>query len=196
MIDLSLFLHKLLAFKFNLFALSWSTSCQFLILIFIQLTKPCIDNFLKYFIWSWTQIHIWHFYNHCNVQCWDFDLWSKMMGTKQIDHKKSSPKFSSSRYYEKKEENITELWGKNTQQDILLHSKYRKECESSESKTWFSTGRKVCYGKPLLKILLMDGQASAVGCCGFEVSPPTHACQIFQDDIEYFHWNSQVQYWC
>lgn len=36
-----------------------------------------------------------------------------MMGTKQIDHKKSSPKFSSSRYYEKKEENITELWGKN-----------------------------------------------------------------------------------
>ena len=31
----------------------------------------------------------------------------------------------------------------------------------------------------ILKILLMDGEASAVGCCGFEVSP-THACHIFQ----------------
>ena len=31
----------------------------------------------------------------------------------------------------------------------------------------------------ILKILLMDGEASAAGWCGFEVSP-THACHIFQ----------------
>ena len=32
----------------------------------------------------------------------------------------------------------------------------------------------------ILKILLMDGEASAAGCCGFEVSP-THACHIFRE---------------
>ena len=58
-----------------------------------------------------------YFQNHCNVEI--LISGQKGWGTKQIVHMKSSPIFSSSKDCEKKEENITELWGKKTQHEYV-----------------------------------------------------------------------------
>ena len=149
-------------------------------------TKPWIDHFWNIFFWS--QIHI---YGISTITLHDVEILS--YGQKGWEMKPMLFLWNPLPYFVL--QNTIKINKKMSLKENSRTANIKRKGKSlwTESIAVFSTIRKVCYGKALLKILLMDfcyfcyrkallkiqlmdGQGSAVGSCGFEVSPLPHSC--------------------